>query len=346
MIGSNGSDAAEYNLQKNSQKEDICRSPSKCSTVASSSVMGAIPDCISEASSTRQFAESSQTLICVDWDDTLFPTTFLMSQPNFADIKSVHDVSDDINRALRSHQENLKAFLSVACALSDRCAIITNSRSPWVDKCVDRFLPGLKEFMLEQQASGRLKIIYAVELYMERQPRQHAKGSRPVRKVVRTDYESHEMLTAAKFYAMQREASSFYSQYQGQTWKNILSFGDMPYEHHALQEVTWRRVGPVHEQVRTKTITLPAKPSLSELSLGMQLSKALLPTYVNYDGDIDINFQLSENPWKNLSQCLEIPEMTRIAFPVHAWGHACPPSLEEISEAIDELTVILHDHML
>jgi len=342
MLGNKAGDIEGNDSSKDGSPGRINRRPSICSTGAGSSVVEC--DCHSEVSSSQMFAEPSQTLIFLDWDDTICPTTFLMSQPEFA-TKNVHESSDDMSRLLQYYQQILEEFLSASCALSDRCAIITNSRRPWVDTCVEKFFPALKEFMLEQQELGRLKIIYAGEVYME-QSKKHAAKSRPVCKVMRADCDNHEMLTAAKFYAMQQEASSFYSRYQGQTWKNILSFGDMPYEYAALQEVTWRRVGPVHEKVRTKAIILPARPSLSEILLGTQLLKVLLQTYINHDGDIDMNMQEAENPWKELSSCLRIPDMMKIAFPAHAWGRACPPSLEEFSQAMDELAILLHDNML
>ena len=44
-----------------------------------------------------------------------------------------------------------------------------------------------------------------------------------------TAEERQEQLTLAKYCAMKAEATAFYSR-PGQSWKNIMSFGDMPYE--------------------------------------------------------------------------------------------------------------------
>lgn len=250
---------------------------------------------------------------------------------------------DAAHAELFSYQDTLKQFLCIACSLSDRVAIVTNSKRPWVDRCIHRYLPGLTSFMEEHQKSGQIEIVYADEAPAKRTGRNTC--LRPVHKVLDNIEDKGEMLTAAKYNAMKREATKFYSRYSGQTWKNILSFGDMEYEHDAVQEVSWRRKGPKRECLRTKAVVLPEDPTLTQLTLSLQLLQILLPAYVNLDGDIDANFKEAEDPWKELADGLQIPEMAQIPFPQHVWGRAQEPSQAEATEALDQVAILLHEKL-
>jgi len=282
--------------------------------------------CPSTASSGRLFPESSQTLMCFDWDDTLFPTSDV-----YAHMGSSHDLPEALRAGLQNYQDTLKQFLSIACSLSNRCAIVTNSKRPWVDRCIDRFLPGLKNFMQMRQESGEIVIIYAQECL----PKEKGK-LRPVRRSIDAPAQQ-SALTTAKYHAMKKEATSFYSRYPGQTWKNILSFGDMEYERRAVQEVTWRRKGPQRERIRTKAISLPVALPMDELALTWQLLQILLPAFVHFDGDIDTSLKEAKDQWEELSMALRIPELAQIPNPLRL------PCSVEVTESLDQVAILVHE---
>ena len=79
---------------------------------------------------------------------------------------------------------------------------------------------------------------------------------------------------------MKEETASFYSAYSGQTWKNVLSIGDMEYERDAVNELTFRRKKPFKksEHIRTKTIVLPTGPSISEITNRLKISRPSHPS--------------------------------------------------------------------
>jgi hypothetical protein len=121
---------------------------------------------------------------------------------------------------------DLQLYLRSVCWVADGVVILTNKKRPWVTRCIDRFAPKLTATF---QSLKGLRIVYAKEA-LASQPR----GARifnglprgpPVKIVDRgvLREEQEETLTKAKLVAMQDEAKTFYSQYAGQSWKNILA---------------------------------------------------------------------------------------------------------------------------
>lgn len=80
-----------------------------------------------------------QSLIIFDWDDTLMYSTFLL-----------HGASYGVSAVTRQHLQRIE---KAACDLLDislglgRTFIITNAQEGWVEECVTRYMPSLKEIM-------------------------------------------------------------------------------------------------------------------------------------------------------------------------------------------------------
>ena len=88
---------------------------------------------LSVASSGRQFAEPQQTLLFLDWDDTMFPCTELFHKRGLPRRSKDWTTPDpELLAELEPWRRAVKEFLGRACAISDRCVIVTNSRKPWV----------------------------------------------------------------------------------------------------------------------------------------------------------------------------------------------------------------------
>jgi len=238
--------------------------------------------------------DPSQTLIFFDWDDTLFPLHAIQSRA----LQPARQLE------LQRHEDEVMQLLSVACSLSNRCAIVTNAKEPWVDTCIERFMPGLKPFMHAKRASGQITITYA------KNPEFRHSAPRPVRHSLHKV--SADDLTTAKYHAMKREAKSYYSQ---NPWENILSFGDGKYEHDAVQEVTWRYSCSRNKHCRTKAVMLPQSPTIDQLTLTLQWLKLHLPVVVNCDGDMDVNLQASCDPWMDLAAGLHMQDLVNISVP-------------------------------
>lgn len=289
------------------------------------------------AASHLQYAMPEQTLIFLDWDDTLFPSTELFERwkyPSRPEKWSSMSVPEDQEAVMARWREALFEFLIMATSQSDRVAIVTNSRRPWVTDCVAHFAPNCLPLFEKPE----LRVVYAQEVL--------SKKANPPRPVTYHDHEQprkeefEAKQTNAKFVAMKKETQDFYSRYKGQTWKNILSLGDMRFEHDALQEVTFTRVSPPGEEVRTKTITIAENPSLTLLIIGMKLRTIYLPVCVHFNGDFDISLGNSgPGNLKKVADALNLPELADLTllYQIEFLG------AEELEETLDAATVIAHN---
>mmetsp|Transcript_127309 Transcript_127309/g.271432 ORF Transcript_127309/g.271432 Transcript_127309/m.271432 type:complete len:395 (-) Transcript_127309:69-1253(-) len=304
-------------------------------------------------SSHFMFAEPKQTLVFFDWDDTLFPTTELFDRWGFSSsVEATPDttivLTPQQERQFAEWREALRNYLEEACSLSDMVAIVTNSRRPWVTTCLERFAPDLLPFF----AAGRVKVIYAFEkLRQGKRLQSQCMNLRPVRHREvdlnnRSEEEHAEESTHAKYVAMREVVADFYSQYSGQTWKNIISLGDMRYEHDAVQDVTFRRVpeqGQHKEHIRTKAIILPSAPTLSEITLRLRFSRHMLKAYVMFNGDLDVDLTSVANPVLALAEALGMPQLSSVSFSGHAWGRKqTPPDSEELEQALTDVEIAVH----
>eukprot|EP00931_Biecheleriopsis_adriatica_P112186 TRINITY_DN8674_c0_g2_i1.p1 TRINITY_DN8674_c0_g2~~TRINITY_DN8674_c0_g2_i1.p1 ORF type:complete len:374 (+),score=55.95 TRINITY_DN8674_c0_g2_i1:28-1122(+) len=276
---------------------------------------------------TPHFALRNQSIIFFDWDETLFPTTELTERWNqcWADPKL--QLSPHQKRLLEDWRDALSEYITEARRLSSKVVIVTNARSPWVDTCLAKYAPDLLPLF---EPGPEFKVVYAVEEL----ERLSTKGfrHRPLRQQLRSSPdEREEFYTRAKFAVMKREVDSFYSQYEGQTWKNILSLGDMFYEHDAIQDVTFRREPPKlkDERVRTKAIVLPTEPTMSQITLRLRFSKRMLPAYIAFDGSIDLDLRGASDPLQAISEALRIPDLIEVRFSRHAWGRQSTPGPED-----------------
>eukprot|EP00440_Ansanella_granifera_P055461 gb/GFBE01060123.1/.p1 GENE.gb/GFBE01060123.1/~~gb/GFBE01060123.1/.p1 ORF type:complete len:382 (+),score=88.28 gb/GFBE01060123.1/:1-1146(+) len=306
----------------------------------------------SQLSTWMSFAEPDQTLIFFDWDDTLFPTTEIIERwgkkldltgersgkPAWEDLEDKHEL-------LLSWQQALLRYLTTACSLG-KVVIVTNARSPWVETCIEEYAPNLKP-LFESKCGPT--VVYAREVYRKMIQRRSVRSSslRPVKHVLpdaQTEQQQHEELMKAKYYAMRREATAFYRQYAGQSWKNILSLGDMLYEYEAVQELGMRRRSQQGERLRIKSLLLPGSASLSELTLRLNFSCLMLPVYARFDGDFKVNLRECKNPLSELSKAVGLPGLAETGFPLHAWGLGSAPSNHEaVQDALGEVAIVVKE---
>eukprot|EP00929_Paragymnodinium_shiwhaense_P069582 TRINITY_DN35090_c0_g1_i1.p1 TRINITY_DN35090_c0_g1~~TRINITY_DN35090_c0_g1_i1.p1 ORF type:complete len:511 (-),score=100.57 TRINITY_DN35090_c0_g1_i1:200-1732(-) len=355
----------------------------------------------SVASSSVLYGEPSQALIFLDWDDTLFPTSQLFDRWGLD--KWGSDVPEYVNAALEPWREAVRDYLNAACALSDRCVVVTNSKRPWVDVCVERFAPDLKPIF--KGARGRLQVIYADEVSTEESPCGQASSAssakaRPAscgdgclsgvfscwrRTEGRASWQDvADQLTAAKRAAMEKEARSFYSRYPGQTWKNVLSFGDMQFEYDAVRGLSdnrraacaatrrrkktlveahqdWLRGGRrgseplspsirccVRERLRTKAVLMPGAPTIEEMYWQLHLSRILLPAYVRLDSDLELSLRSAAKPMHAISQAINVPQLAGLTFSLGTSGveeEVPPMGDEEAMQVLDQAAIAVHDAM-
>jgi len=248
---------------------------------------------LSPTGSSYDFAQPHQTIVFLDWDDTLFPTSQLFgadawnlpSKPEEWKWLSLTQLQESM---LEEWQDALYKYLLRASFASDAVVILTNSRRPWVDTCLEQFAGNISSVI--RHIPG-LKVIYAREFLTRAATVDCAS---PVRQALRDPDEDeekhHQIMREAKFQAMKKEVRRFYSRNRMQTWKNIISIGDAHYERDAAQDLALRRQSPRRERLRLKTIITPAEPSIISLSSRLKLGSAVgLARLAELDDDLDID---------------------------------------------------------
>jgi len=288
----------------------------------------------STESSSGQYGDSSQTLMFLDWDDTLFPTTYLFEKlglPKQSSLWASVDLPEEVQTQLQTWRETLRQYLLTACSLSKRVAIVTNAREPWVADCIDNFAPNVKQLFEQEEC---LLIIYARESIAAR----HQNDTTLSHDEMAVQY------TKAKYNAMRQQAKSFYSQYADQTWKNIISVGDAAYEHDALQDVAFHRKSPARENIRVKTFLTPGQPTLVELISRMKLAIVLYPAYVYHDGDIDLDMNTPER-MQAIADALDMPEMKDVIASIDTIKEGDSEEEKEwlTERQTQELAVLVHE---
>jgi len=301
-------------------------------------------------SSFARYAQPEQTLLFFDWDDTLFPTTefFARMKLPYKGFEDERKVGMQLRTDMQSWRNALYMYLQEASRLSSQCVIVTNSRRPWVTDCIDAYVPEVKQFFGE----GGIKIAYAMEHVkttktfksqcMDLRPVLHRQVSMPM-----TPEEHQDEQTMAKYRAMKQATEAFYSSYLGQSWKNIISIGDMPFERDAVHEVCFKRNPIRKECLRTKAIILPTAPSLTEITLRLRFSRVMLPAYVHFDGDFDLDLSCADDPLQAIADALHMPQLAAVPFSRHAWGRVPLQQKDrEVSEALADLAYTVHESVL
>jgi hypothetical protein len=269
---------------------------------------------IDATQSLREYAEPTQALVFLDWDDTLFPTSYLRRLYDFP----FNGSAKRLRKMLKPCGEVIKKFLETACMLSTRCVIVTLAEPGWIEQeCLPLFDSSVRQMFEFFQASDNLRIVYAdrgsnswqraglcatwLSCVFGRSPEDQLTGR--ARK-----------LMEGKKAAMMREAGEFYSRYPHQSWKNMLSIGDSMLEYTAMQRVgSLRRAkGGKERHLRSKVVRFETEPSLTAITLQLRLFEELLPQLIRHNGCLNLNLADDYDPLKKISKDLGLPEILEL----------------------------------
>merc|ERR1740130_2474878 len=99
--------------------------------------------------------------------------------------------------------------------------------------------------------------------------------------------------TGVKASAIEAQCNNCYSQYQGQTWKNVISIGDSDFERNGTRDVVkqWCSANSrtAYQLPRTKTVKLLDDPTCEDLSNQLKLLMSWLPELVRRDDPFNID---------------------------------------------------------
>jgi len=262
------------------------------------------------------FARQEQTIVVFDWDDTLFPTTYLNDELGLdwqKPLKNQHQSKlprenvPIVEKNLSLCEKHALQVLQRACTLS-RVVLVTLASVGWVDLACKNFFPQVGA-LLKKMA---IPIVYAqekaalTEIQMDKMQNQ-------------SNEEVEKFWGLVKGRAIAEEVDKFYSQYEGQSWKNILSIGDSSFERYGLLAATtayiqgrtlsndesegsvwnptqagcWQKVDGGHlKKVRAKCCKLVDQPEVSELALELEMVSLWLEGMVGLDAGFDLDLEV------------------------------------------------------
>mmetsp|Transcript_105852 Transcript_105852/g.225930 ORF Transcript_105852/g.225930 Transcript_105852/m.225930 type:complete len:502 (-) Transcript_105852:30-1535(-) len=247
------------------------------------------------------FSQKTQTCIILDWDDTLFPTTYVRDDLELCWRRPMKDQNLDpsakaeIGRNLAKCAENVRQLLR-SCSQFGKVILVTLAKSPWVAESCKNFYPAIGQLIRELE----VPVIYAQDGIQH--DYQKAK--------FQSDQEAEKYWSMIKGKAIARELRDFYSQYEGQSWKNIISIGDSDFERLGTQYATedymretgimgkmdLTEVGGHVYKVRTKTFKMLDQPTIEELTVEVAMVHKWLPLMVKLDNGFDVNLNDVEDP--------------------------------------------------
>mmetsp|Transcript_120004 Transcript_120004/g.233651 ORF Transcript_120004/g.233651 Transcript_120004/m.233651 type:complete len:357 (-) Transcript_120004:131-1201(-) len=230
----------------------------------------------SSCSDVHRWFEPSETVIIFDWDDTLFPTSYLQ-QHHIGQLgtskEQPAEFLENATKAMHSHIKVVDNLLRLAGKLG-QVLIVTMATEIWVNLCVEKHIPGFRDLL---EAVGA-QVVAARSGVPVDQQRQACSDDRDPSQYLKTR-------------AMQRAVRDFYNEGRRRSWKNLLSIGDSSAERCALQDIVFRRVQRNRhgrwKECRCKTLTLMQEPSLEQLTTQLQRVTQSLPALVTHDGDVD-----------------------------------------------------------
>lgn len=270
------------------------------------SVRQSIESMVSTGSQAEYF-KPEQTIILFDWDDTLCPSNWIRkNRPALSFFKPAPN-EEKYQRPLRDLQVVVEEVLKLAMKMG-RVIIVTNAMEPWVETSCRNFLPSLVPIIMQ------IPVIYARSIYdsltVSSSPKAvsvrppagvaagrgqalpgmyAANGANKLANVnARLSMQSDELAPQRwKELAFEQEITGFYSRYQHQSWKNVISIGDSIFERDAVRRVVVSRPNS-QKKCRTKTAKLLDEPEVDELIAQVRVIHDALGLMVQYDGNLDI----------------------------------------------------------
>mmetsp|Transcript_36086 Transcript_36086/g.83112 ORF Transcript_36086/g.83112 Transcript_36086/m.83112 type:complete len:437 (+) Transcript_36086:52-1362(+) len=240
--------------------------------------------------SSALWRDPEQGVIIVDWDDTLFATSWLAEKPEFKSWQrewasggvpklseaDAHDLSE-LDKAARS-------FILAASALG-QVFCVTLSRTPWQHNTMKAFMP--ETFKAWQEAG--IEVVYASEVILRR----HSSGGTECRHAAGPGLVEQEVILMGqaikkKETAMKRIITKAYGD---NSWKNVVSIGDGEAEFNALRDISFKHTNPPsgttgsQKSFRMKAIQMLDSPTCSELTTQLQILQAWMPALMHLDDD-------------------------------------------------------------
>lgn len=247
--------------------------------------------------SQAEYFNPEQTIILLDWDDTLCPSNWIRENRPALSFFKPCPPDEHFQKPLRELEIHVDITLKLAMKLG-KVVIVTNAMEPWVQTSCRNFLPNLVP-LVEQ-----LPIIYARSVFEGHHldsPKAADSGAKNMPGMYSASGQnklaSHNTRMALqndallpqrwKEFVFDMEITGFYSKYDHQSWKNVISIGDSVFERDAVRRVVLNRPN-AKKKCRTKTAKFLDEPTVEELIAQVKIINDAMSMMVSYDGNLDI----------------------------------------------------------
>lgn len=195
----------------------------------------------------------NDTIILLDWDDTLLPSTMLTSLGYRVDEKST--LPTELAADLKGLEEDVIRLLDT-CQQHGTVVLVTNAETGWVELSSERFMPTVIEAIKERA----IKIVSARSAYDGPFP------NSPV------DWKQTAFVSQVGLLCDKAEAV------------NLVSIGDSLNERTAAHHV-----GGQYESGSIKTVKFVERPDIDQIRRQLSLVASNLGDIAMHDGSFDVN---------------------------------------------------------
>jgi len=228
-------------------------SASECSTVFGNQDVDAQNDAGNVSDCHSDCQPEAEALIIFDWDDTLFPTSWIQEQGLLADGATI---STQQEAQLDMVADQVRSTLNIALKLG-KVVIVTNAEQGWIEASCTRFTPSLAS------------LLKTIDMVSARSSFEHCTNAP----------------SEWKRMAFAHEVDLFYGSGRAGQRRNILSVGDSLHEQQALVSLIGSKCTP-HSS--GKSIKLFEVPSIESVIEQHELLAGCLKDLVEHDGDLDV----------------------------------------------------------
>jgi hypothetical protein len=219
--------------------------------------------------SQAEYFRPEETIILFDWDDTLCPSHWIRANKPALGFHTPAPQEELYQVPLRKLEGAVYALLELALKLG-RVAIVTNASEPWVLTSAKNFMPRLVPLVQAIPCLYARSIAGSGGIYSDLPPQRW------------------------KEVAFQQEIDGFYSRYEHQSWKNVISIGDSTFERDAVRYVVLGRETTAQKRCRTKTTKMLDAPTIDELIAQVRIVHDALAMMVQHDGNLEIEIDAAD----------------------------------------------------
>jgi len=196
----------------------------------------------------------ARSLLVLDWDDTLSPTTWIGKHGLTLQSPTV---PDELRKELDAHAKKVVRTLDVACDLG-RVIIVTNAERGWVELSAKKFLP---------EVCSRLE---GIQIVSARTQYETESCQNPI------EWKMRAFLTVARAHV-----SAFGPD------PSLISVGDSVHERVAALRA-WPLISQEGASPLVKCLKLPEQPGIATLGLVQDMLQATLATLVAHPSNLDL----------------------------------------------------------